>query len=129
MAMADFYKSSIKDEEQLAQFIKDMVDDADEIWHALSDIGCSGNTLSEAYEHLSLSSGDSKLTYSNLSGRRSVLAVWKCESDSSIINTIWNELLHVVAHICEQDGIDMMSEEQRYMMGALCEQLFQVVQQ
>ena len=31
--------------------------------------------------------------------------------------------------ICKQDGIDMMSEEQRYMMGDLCEQLFQVVQQ
>ena len=30
MARADFYKSSIKDEEQLAQFIKDMVDDADQ---------------------------------------------------------------------------------------------------
>lgn len=30
MARADFYKSSIKDEEQLAQFIKDMVDDTDQ---------------------------------------------------------------------------------------------------
>lgn len=30
MARVDFYKSSIKDEEQLAQFIKDMVDDADQ---------------------------------------------------------------------------------------------------
>ena len=58
-----------------------------------------------------------------------MLAIGKCESDGSIINTIGHELLHVVAHICEQDGIDMMSEEQRYMMGALCEQLFQVVQQ
>lgn len=30
MARAEFYKSSIKDEEQLAQFINDMVDDADQ---------------------------------------------------------------------------------------------------
>lgn len=62
MAMADFYKSSIKDEEQLAQFI----------------------------------------------------------------NTTGHELLHVVAHICEQDGIDMLSEEPCYMMGSLCEKFFKV---
>ncbi len=103
--------------------------DADEICHALSDIGCNGNPLSEAYEHLIKESADRGLTYSNLSGRRSVLAIGKCESDGSIINTIGHELLHVVAHICEQDGIDMMSEDPCYIMGSLCEQLFRVVQQ
>lgn len=60
--------------------------DADDICHALSDIGCNGNPLSEAYEHL-----------------------------------------HVAAHICEQDGIDMMSEEPCYIMGSLCERFFQAV--
>ena len=58
-----------------------------------------------------------------------MLAVGKCEADGSIINTIGHELLHVVAHICEQDGIDMMSEESCYIMGSLCEQFFQAVQQ
>ena len=51
--------------------------DADEICHALSDICCNGNPLSEAYKHLSLSSGDRGLTYSNLSERKSVLAIGK----------------------------------------------------
>lgn len=73
--------------------------DADEICHALSDIGCNGNPLMEAYEHLIKESVDRGLTYSNLSERRSVLAIGKCESDGSIINTIGHELLHVVAHI------------------------------
>lgn len=100
--------------------------DADEICHALSDIGCNGNPLSEAYEHLTKQSADRGLTYSNLSERRSVLAIGECESDGSIINTIGHELLHVVAHICEQDGIDMLSEEPCYIMGSLCEQFFDV---
>ena len=103
--------------------------DADKICYALSDIGCNGNPLSEAYEHLIKESTDRGLTYSNLSERRSVLAVGKCESDGSIINTIGHEFLHVVAHICEQDRIDMMSEEPCYIMGGLCEQFFQAVQQ
>ena len=63
---------------------------------------------------------------SNLSERRSVLAIGKCESDGSIINTIGHELLHVVAHICEQNGIDMLSEEPCYIMGSLCEKFFKV---
>lgn len=46
--------------------------------------------------------------------------------DGSVINTIGHELLHVVAHICEQDGIDMLSEEPCYMMGSLCEKFFDV---
>ena len=54
------------------------------------------------------------------------LAIGECESDGSIINTIGHELLHVVAHICEQDGIDMLSEEPCYMMGSLCEKFFKV---
>ena len=103
--------------------------DADEICHALSDIGCNGNPLSEAYEHLTKQSSDRGLAYSNLSERRSVLAIGECEADGSIINTIGHELLHVVVHICEHDGIDMMSEEPCYIMGSLCEQFFQVVQQ
>lgn len=107
-------------------FIGYQLDDADEICYALSDIGCSGNPLSEAQEHLTKQSADRGLTYSNLAERRSVLAIGKCESDGSIINTIGHELLHVVSHICEQDGIDMMSEEPCYMMGMLCEKFFDV---
>lgn len=103
--------------------------DAHEICHALSDIGCNGNPLLEAYEHLIKESTDRGLTYSNLSERKSVLAIGKCKSDGSIINTIGHELLHVVAHICEQYGIDMLSEEPCYIMGSLCEQFFRVVRQ
>ena len=110
-------------------FVGYQATDADEIYHALSDIGCNGNPLSEAYEHLIKESADRGLTYSNLSERKSVLAIGKCESDTSIINTIGHEFLHVVAHICEQYGIDMMSEEPCYIMGRLCEQFFRVVRQ
>ena len=36
--------------------------DADEICHALSDIGCNGNPLSEAYEHVKLMAASSILS-------------------------------------------------------------------
>ena len=68
-------------------FIGYQQSDADEICHALSDIGCNGNPLSEAYEHLTKQSADIGLTYSNLAQRRSVLAIGKGNT-ASIINTI-----------------------------------------
>lgn len=74
-------------------------------------------------QHLSKPSTDRGLTYSNLAERRSVLAIGSSQT-ASTINTIGHELLHVVAHICEQDNIDMFSEEPCYMMGTLCEQFF-----
>nr|DAD82343.1 MAG TPA: hypothetical protein [CrAss-like virus sp. ctcfK29] len=35
-------------------------------------------------------------------------------------------LLSTYSYICEQDGIDMLSEEPCYMMGSLCEKFFDV---
>lgn len=78
----------------------------------------------EAYGHLSKDSGDRGLTYSNVRERRSVVAVGKSLDRASIMNTIGHELLHVVAHICNNDEIDMQSEEPCYIMGELCERLF-----
>lgn len=94
-------------------------------------IGGNRNALSNLATQLNCTEGqiqsaDRGLTYSNLSERRSVLAIGECKSDGSIINTIGHEILHVVAHICEQDGIDMLSEEPCYIMGSLCEKFFDV---
>lgn len=57
---------------------------------------------------------------------KSISSFEKYVHDGSIINTIGHELLHVVSHICEQDGIDMLGEEPCYMMGSLCEKFFKV---
>ena len=63
------------------------------------------------------------MTYSNVAERKSVVAVGASEA-ADVVNTIGHELLHVVAHICEKDGIDMLSEEPCYILGQLCEELF-----
>lgn len=66
------------------------------------------------------------VNYSIIEAGLRALADKAHESDGSIINTIGHEFLHVVAHICEQDGIDMLSEEPCYMMGSLCEKFFKL---
>lgn len=98
-------------------------DDAAEICDALEAIGCRREAVREAYHHLTLGSAERGLTYSNVAERKSVVAVGASDA-ADVVNTIGHELLHVVAHICEKDGIDMLSEEPCYILGQLCEDLF-----
>lgn len=98
--------------------------DTDEISRALESIGCTGEALLEARRHLAKDSEDRGLTYSNVRGRESVVAVGRSGDLASGVNTITHELLHVVQHVCEQDGISMTGEEACYIMGELCERVF-----
>lgn len=108
-------------------FIGYTADDTDEICCALEGIGCNGNSLESAYRHLSLASNERWLTYSNVGKRESVVAVGASDNKGSLANTIGHELLHVVAHICDNDGIEMQSEEPCYIMGELCEKIFESI--
>lgn len=98
--------------------------DTDEISRALEGLGCTGQALLEARRHLAKDSENRGLTYSNVRGRESVVAVGRSGDLASGINTIAHELLHVVQHVCEQDGISMTGEEACYIMGELCERVF-----
>lgn len=90
----------------------------------LAAIGCKDDALRSAYEHLSRGGDGSGLTYSNVRERVSVVAVGESAERGDMANTMGHELLHVVAHICGQDGIGMHGEEACYMMGRLCEDVF-----
>lgn len=105
-------------------FIGYTANNTNEICCALDDIDCNGESLTEAYGHLLKDSNDRGLTYSNVKERRSVVAIGKSSDHASIVNTIAHELFHVVVHICSHDGIDLQSEKPCYIMGELCEKIF-----
>ena len=98
--------------------------DAAYLCQRLSGMGCGEEGVREAYRHLAEGGRDCGLTYSNIAARTSLVAIGTAGSTGSAVNTIGHELLHVVAHICEADGIDMKGEEACYMMGELCEKIF-----
>lgn len=108
-------------------FIGYTANDTDKICHALENIGCNGHSLESAYRHLSLSSDERGLTYSNVGKRESVVAVGASDNKGSLVNTIGHELFHVVAHICDNDGIEMQSEQPCYIMGDLCERIYESI--
>lgn len=101
--------------------------DCAEICRSLEDIGCCGDALLEACGHLSKDCAGRGLTYSNVRLRESVVAVGRSADCADMVNTAGHELLHVVAHVCGEDGIGMQGEEPCYMMGELCENLFESI--
>lgn len=98
--------------------------DSEYLCQRLTDIGCAGDALINAYEHFLKGGEECGLTYSNISERKSIVAIGKSHGKASMVNTLGHELLHVVAHVCEADGIDMMGEEACYLMGTLCEKIY-----
>lgn len=99
-------------------------EDVNDICDALEEIGCEYDALLEARRHLAKDSEDRGLTYSNVRLRQSVVAIGRSPSRASMANTIGHELLHVVAHVCGNEGIGMQGEEPCYVMGRLCEEIF-----
>ena len=95
----------------------------------LTEMGCRGSTLRNAYDHFLRGGECSGLTFSNVNERVSIVAIGASDEQCDVINTIGHELLHVVAHVCERNGIDMLDEEPCYMLGELCEKLFKILKE
>ena len=95
--------------------------DTDEVCNSLVQIGCTEKAVESAREHCLRGIPNTGLTYSNLAGRKSVVAISRTTSEYEFVNTATHEMFHVVTHICESLGIDLKDEEPCYMMGWLCQ--------
>lgn len=95
--------------------------DTDEVCNSLVQIGCTEKAVESAREHCLRGMPNTGLTYSNLAGRKSVVAVSRTTTEYEFVNTVTHEMFHVVTHICESLGIDLKDEEPCYMMGWLCQ--------
>ena len=118
MCLADFYGSSITEEKQMAQFIKDYVDDEDQqdgfifnrfyadtsfnamkVRRYLRDLGCSGIPLEDACNLVLEGEPNKGITYSNVDTRKTVVVIGWATSKEEYMNSLSHEMLHVVQHI------------------------------
>ena len=98
-------------------YIDSVPSDCDCICRELSRIGCSGEALKGAREHLSREMYNIGLTYSNARDRVTIMAIGKAESEEERLNTTAHESLHAVSHISGECGISMNEEEPCYLLG------------
>lgn len=85
----------------------------------LRDLGCSGVPLEDATNLVLRGEANKGLTYSNVSERKSVVAIGWATSFGEYANSLSHEMLHVVQHISEYYLIDMYGEEACYLLGGL----------
>lgn len=95
--------------------------DLDKICSILKDCGCDSNVIKDA--SALLEGRDTGFTFSNTEEKFSLVIIGRASSRKQLINSCTHELYHVVSHICENEGIDMVGEEPCYLMGWLCQEI------
>ena len=75
--------------------------DAMYVRRCLRDLGCKGVPLEDASNLVLRGEANKGLTYSNVSLRKSVVAIGWTTSSGEYANSLSHEMLHVVQHISE----------------------------
>lgn len=88
-----------------------------EILEELRKIGCSGDTMADAYIQLYNCELNTGLTYSNCETHESVMVIASTSSSQEFANSLQHEQNHLKRHIAQTLGIDPYSEDESYLAG------------
>lgn len=92
----------------------------------LKRLGCKNQDLREAYENLTSCKKNTGITYSNFVKRKTIMILARTISSAEFANTYEHERGHLEMHIVQSFGIDMFSEEQCYLRGAIAQKMHPV---
>lgn len=90
---------------------------ADEIIDDLISIGCRGETLREAKDHLWRGFVNTGLTYSNIQNHETVMVIGITSSGEEYWNSLDHEKNHLLAHIAQSYNLDPYGETISYISG------------
>lgn len=96
------------------------------ILHDLRSIGCKGSALETARRNLRAGRLDTGLTYSNFTGRSTVMVIALTSTPEEFQNSYDHEKGHLCRHISQACGIDPFSEEEQYLAGSIGQKMFPV---
>lgn len=99
---------------------------AEEILERLSEIGCDGSTLKRAYKNLTSGKCDTGLTYTDQSGRESVVVIAKTSTALEFLLSLEHEFGHLACHIAQYYGLDLGGEDVRYICDSLIEKTWPI---
>ena len=96
---------------------------ADEIVDDLISIGCRGEDLIDAKNHLWRGLPDQGLTFSNPGGQ-TVMVIGFTTNGSEYWNTLDHERLHLLQHIAKFRGINPYGEQIAYISGEFSREVY-----
>lgn len=94
------------------------------IVRSLSDFGCHGDNLNEAYEVLYQGKKNTGICFSNPRERMSVIVISVTTSAKEFFNSVVHEVSHLVCHIAVEDRINLEGEELCYLAGDTARALY-----
>lgn len=98
--------------------------DADHILGELMSVGADMDTMRSAFRNLRGGLMNTGLTYTSRTHRTTILVVSRTTSAEEFFNSLVHEMCHAMVHICEEEGIDLESEQASYFMGGLGRDIF-----
>lgn len=99
-------------------YIEDIIE---ELWH----LGCNGSQAEQAYKTMKSCEYNRGFTYSSLISKTSVVVIGKCSSEGEFINTLVHECRHLQQHIAIQKQLDENSEDVCYLIGKICQIMYE----
>lgn len=92
----------------------------EELWK----LGCNSDQAKQAYDTIECGKLNRAFTYSNLHKKQTVLVIGECSSKSELINTMCHECGHIQQHIAREGNLDRDGEEVCYLLGKLCQIIY-----
>lgn len=109
---------------RLSVYIVENCGEGNDVLEELASVGCRGRELADASAEVRRCGLNIGLTYSVASLRNTIMMIGLQDDLSEFVNTMCHEKHHLVAHICQADGIDMTTEESAYISGDVGELLY-----
>ena len=110
---------------RISVYVLEHCGEGSDVIEALSEEGCKGADLADAYHDIRSCAMNIGITYSYKSHRNTIMLIGLQESKSEFVNTLRHEQHHIIAHICETDGIDMYEEPAAYIAGDVGEAIYE----
>lgn len=101
--------------------------DMERIYEALVWAEAPDSVVSQVSENVSAGYLNEGFCYSNPRLRRTVYAIGKASSGPQVLDSIVHEIIHIIQHIGEEDGIDPYGEEVAYLGGNLSREISDIV--
>lgn len=101
--------------------------DLERIVDALLWADAPNSIVSQVSENVSAERLNEGFCYSNPALRRTVYAVGKASSGPQVLDSIVHEIIHIVQHIGQEDGLDPYGESIAYLGGNISREISDIV--
>lgn len=101
--------------------------DMERIYDALFWVNAPDSIIHQVSENVRAGYLNEGFTYSNPPIRRTVYGIGMASSGPQVLDSIVHEIIHIIQHVGQEDGIDPYGEEVAYLGGNISREISDIV--